>query len=404
MMIKESRLLTIFAVVGALVFLFNLGYVSESRGAEVIKIGMTPDLTGRTSEVGIPWHDAIKDYFQYVNEQGGIRGRKVELMITDCQKEIPQEVSAYKKYTRSTDTPMIFTWDTGGAMTIAPMAAKDKVVHIAGSMIAQLGDTSKHPYTFLAGTSYQRQISCLVNYALMEFKDKGRKPTFGITYPDTGYGRMCLAALKEDLNRKGLELVEAVIVPIRVLDAKVQMSKIKKANPDFVLTFGVEPTIVGVMKDAERVGISFEQTRFLVPINAIQKKVIELGGETVASLVGATPFFRWEDTQVEGVKLMHDVNKKYHPEIDYRPLWYTYGFVSAMVVGEGLKRIPSDKEISGENLRNALEAFDKFDAKGIMSPFNYTSGDHTGPRAVMLVKPNVNKNMLVPVSEWVYGD
>ncbi|MDY7035299.1 MAG: hypothetical protein SV375_03915 [Thermodesulfobacteriota bacterium] len=65
------------------------------------------------------------------------------------------------------------------------MAAKNKVVQVPGSLIGQLGDASKKPYTFLAGTSYQRQIECLVNYAAMELKDKGRKHTFAITYPDS---------------------------------------------------------------------------------------------------------------------------------------------------------------------------------------------------------------------------
>jgi len=299
---------------------------------------------------------------------------------------------------------VVFTWDTGGAMTIAPMAAKDKVVHFAGSLIGQLGDASKRPYSFLAGTSYQRQIACLVNYALIEFKDKGRKPTFAITYPEGGYGKMCLAALKEALDKKGLELLKEVIVPLRVLDAKVQMSKIKKANPDFVVTLGIEATIVGVMKEAQRVGISLEKTRFLVPINAIQKNVINLGGDIVEPLVGATPFYNWDDTKIPGIQLMHEINKKYHPEITYQRLWYTYGFVSAMVVGEGLKRIPSGREISGENLKKALETLDNFNCQGITSPIKYTSTDHSGPRAVKLISPNVKKNTMESVSDWVYAD
>ena len=71
---QKSKMLTIFIVLAT--FLLYLGNGSYSHGAEVIKIGMTPDLTGRTSEVGIPWADGIKDYFQYINEKGGINGKK----------------------------------------------------------------------------------------------------------------------------------------------------------------------------------------------------------------------------------------------------------------------------------------------------------------------------------------
>jgi len=399
---RKYKVLTVFISMVAVLFYF--GHVSYSYGAEVIQIGMAPDLTGPTSEVGIPYNDGIKDYFRYINDKGGVHGKKIKLKIIDCQKVVAQEVSAYKKFTRGGNTPMVFTWDTGGAMTIAPMAAKDKVVHFAGSLIGQLGDAAKRPYSFLAGTSYQRQIASLVNYALIKFKDKGRKPTFAITYPKGGYGKLCLAALKQALDKKGLQLVQAVIVPLRVLDAKAQMSKIKKANPDFVVTLGVEPTIVAVMKEAQRVGISLEQTQFLVPINAIQKNVIKLGGDLVESLVGATPYYNWDDTGIAGIQLMREINKKYHPEVTYRPLWYTYGFVSAMVVGEGLQRIPADQAVSGANLKKALETLENFDAQGIASPFSYTASDHSGPKAVKLISPNVKKNTMEGVSDWVYAD
>jgi branched-chain amino acid transport system substrate-binding protein len=284
------------------------------------------------------------------------------------------------------------------------MAAKDKVVQITASMIGQLGDAQKRPYSFLAATSYQRQTAALVNYALMEFKGKGRKPTFGITYPDTGFGRMVLGAYKQALESKGLQSVQEVIVPIRVLDAKVQMSKIKKTKPDFVLVLGVESTVAGVMKDAERVGISFEKTTFTTLTTAVQSKVIALGGEIVGTLVGARPFNGWNDTDVEGIKLIHQINKKYHKDISFRPLWYTYGFLSAMVGAEGLKRIPAGQEISGENLKKALETLKNFDCQGIVSPIAYTSADHSGPRAVKLVSPNVKNKRMDTVSGWVYAD
>jgi len=399
---RKRTILTIFVVLAT--FFIYFGHVSYSHSTEVIKVGMTPDLTGRTSEVGSPWSEGIKDYFRYVNEGGGINGKKIELMITDCQKQIAQEVSAYKKYTREGKTPLIFTYDTGACMTIAPMAAKDKVVQITASMIAQLGDAPKKPYTFLTATSYQRQTASLVNYSLMQFKGKGRKPTFAITYPDAPFGRMVLGAYKEALAKKELQSVKEVIVPIRVLDAKVQMSKIKKENPDFVLSLGVEPTIATVMKDAHRVGISPEKTKFLTLTTAVQNKVIELGGEDVRSLVGARPFNGWNDTDVAGIQLIHKINKKYHPEITYRPLWYTYGFLSAMVAAEGLKRIPAGQEISGENLKAALETLDNFDCQGIVSPIKYTSTDHTGPQAVKLISPNLKKKYLETVSDWVYAD
>jgi len=393
--------LILFILLGSF-FYFNQD--RQCYGADVISIGMAPDITGRSSEVSIPWMEGIKDYFRYINDQGGINGSKIDLTVTDCQKEIVQEVAAYKRYLRVKSPVMFFNFDTGAALTISKMAAKDKVVQMAGSMAGTFGDASKRPYSFLVGTNYERQIEGLFDYGVLEFKGKGDKPTFAVGYPDTTYGKFCANMCNEILERKKLKKVESVIVATRILDARVQMAKIMRANPDFFVLFGTEPTIANVMKDAQRVGISFERTRFLVPINALSRKVITLGGEVVESLVGASPFSDWNDTDVSGIQLIQEVSKKYHPEITYQSPWYVYGFSSAMIVAEGLKRIPKNQEISGESLKEALLTLNKFDCMGLISPTTYTATDHSGGRGVKLFSPNVKKNILEPVTDWIYID
>jgi len=87
---KKNAVIIIF--VGLLMVVFSFSHLSNSYGAPVIKIGMTPDLTGGTSEVGIPYSNGIKDYFRYMNDKGGVNGKKIELMIRDCQKVVAQEV------------------------------------------------------------------------------------------------------------------------------------------------------------------------------------------------------------------------------------------------------------------------------------------------------------------------
>ncbi len=78
-------------VVFAVLLLSGVGFAQQT-----IKIGGIFDLTGATGDVGAPYAVAARDYINYVNKQGGVNGKKIELIDTDYAYKIPQAVSAYK--------------------------------------------------------------------------------------------------------------------------------------------------------------------------------------------------------------------------------------------------------------------------------------------------------------------
>ncbi|MBE0557601.1 MAG: ABC transporter substrate-binding protein, partial [Proteobacteria bacterium] len=58
------------------VFMFSgVGFAQQT-----IKIGGIFDLTGATGDVGAPYAVAARDYINYVNKQGGVNGKKIELI------------------------------------------------------------------------------------------------------------------------------------------------------------------------------------------------------------------------------------------------------------------------------------------------------------------------------------
>ena len=97
-----------------------------------IKIGGIFDLTGATGDVGSPYAVAAKDYIGYVNKQGGVNGRKIELIDTDYAYKIPQAVAAYKEM-QSKGVIAILGWGTGDTEAMATMITNDKRPYISAS-------------------------------------------------------------------------------------------------------------------------------------------------------------------------------------------------------------------------------------------------------------------------------
>jgi branched-chain amino acid transport system substrate-binding protein len=66
-------------------------------GGEPIRIGGIFDLSGPTSDVGVAYANGIKDRVEQLNAEGGVEGRKIELISDDYAYEVPQAVQLYSR-------------------------------------------------------------------------------------------------------------------------------------------------------------------------------------------------------------------------------------------------------------------------------------------------------------------
>src|SRR5687767_15915840 len=65
--------------------------------ADKILLGQAAVFSGPAAELGIQMRNGIKAYFEYVNERGGVNGRKLELVTEDDRYEAAVAPTASKK-------------------------------------------------------------------------------------------------------------------------------------------------------------------------------------------------------------------------------------------------------------------------------------------------------------------
>jgi branched-chain amino acid transport system substrate-binding protein len=103
------------------------------KEAEPIKIGGIFDITGPTSAVGKDYAQACKDAERYINENGGINGRKIQLIANDYAYKIPEAVNLYKQYKDVDKVFVIQGWGTGDTNALKAQVTKDEIVYISAS-------------------------------------------------------------------------------------------------------------------------------------------------------------------------------------------------------------------------------------------------------------------------------
>jgi len=154
----------------ALVLLFGL---SSMVLAKTIKVGGLKDTTGATSDVGKDAALGQAEFWQYyVNDNGGINGKKVKYIWFDYGYRIPEAITKYKLLKRM-KVLAIMGWGTGDTEALSPTVNKDKMPYVSDSYSAHLtrpknwtsADGKKHlgtPYNLFFSSDYSTNArACL---------------------------------------------------------------------------------------------------------------------------------------------------------------------------------------------------------------------------------------------------
>ncbi len=138
-----------------------IGFSSIAGAAEVIKIGALNDMTGATSDVGKDYALGIAEAIHYVNDTGGINGKKIKLYQFDYGYRIPEALTKYSLFKRL-KCVAILGWGTGDTEALAPTVAKDKIPYVSASYSGHLCKPEKTPYNLFFSTDYSTQSRGLI--------------------------------------------------------------------------------------------------------------------------------------------------------------------------------------------------------------------------------------------------
>jgi len=103
-----------------------------AHGQEPLKIGMHAMLTGPLAEVGKDAQFGAQVAVALLNESGGVRGRKVELVLYDDQAKPAEAITAVRRLiARDRVVAIVSGSISGTTKAVAPVAQEAKVPYIA---------------------------------------------------------------------------------------------------------------------------------------------------------------------------------------------------------------------------------------------------------------------------------
>src|SRR5271157_2545563 len=96
-----------------------------------IKIGSIIDISGGTADVGKDYALGVTEAVAYVNDNGGINGKKIKLFQFDYGYRISEAITTYKRFRDFDKVVAVLGWGTGDTEALSPTVTKDKMPYVS---------------------------------------------------------------------------------------------------------------------------------------------------------------------------------------------------------------------------------------------------------------------------------
>jgi len=374
---------------------FTLGPIANNvSAADVIKWGVLIDLSGPTSDWGKNQVKGQLDAMRWVNENGGINGKDLKLIVVDDGYKVPKGVAGYNRLVDSEKVLGLYIQSTGTTMTLAKKIVADGVATIAASFIAVVQNPAKFPFSYYVSPSYNAMGRIALKWIRDNWKDKSRNPKICYLYPDNKYGRCILPSCKDYAKKIGVDVGPDQVINWPTKDATVQLTNMSRYNPDFAYITSTAMNGAVILKNAKALGL---KTKFISNIRNFEESLITLSGGAAEGTYGVHPIAPY-GAPVPGMKKVVESHDKWHPGETGTNV-YVEGWVNILGVTEALKIADKAGDLTPSGIRDAFEKFKDFDTGGLAPPLTFTSTDHRASMAAKIYE--IKGGKMVDVSGWV---
>lgn len=373
-MTRKTYLVLVIGVVAALVLAACGG---GGGGNQPIKVGAIFDLTGPTSDVGTPYSEGVRDYVAWLNENGGINGRPIELIWADYAYKVDQAEQLYSQYV-SEGVVAFQGWGTGDTEALRSKIAADKIPFMSASYSANLVKLDEAPYNFVIGTTYSDQAIIAIQWAIDDWKAAGHDgmPKVAILHHDSPFGLSPVEDAKAFAESQGVGFT-ALAMPRGATDYVAELAQIQQFGANYVIIHTVSSPAAVALKDAKNQGL-MGQIKFICLNWCADEILINLAGDAAEGVYGVQPFTP-PSNPVPGHDAPAQWLKAHGGSLEEKGLHYVQGWWTMAVMAEGIKRVVEQgQEVTGENIRAALESIQNFDTGGVTYPITFSPQSHRG--------------------------
>lgn len=339
--------------------------------ADEILLGQSTALTGPLAELGNDMSTASKAYFDYVNSQGGIHGRKIRLITLDDGYDTDKGIANTRQLIEKEGVFALFNViGTPANTALLPVITRAGIPSIAPLSGSEAVRKPFNRYVFNVRAGYAEEAEKIIEHLGVRGIER-----IAIVYQNNGFGKDGLTGAEKALARRNLKPLATATIENDASDAAKAAAMLVEAAPKAVLMITAGKPSAEFIKAYNKIspGMQF----FALSVMGTQASVATLGKEgigVVVAQVAPYPFSATSGVVREYQQIMTKMGVKNWSFASME------GFLNAKVAVEGLKR--AGRDLTRERFMTALESISRHDFDGYMVDFG--KNNHQGSRYVEL--------------------
>ncbi|MGL9621338.1 ABC transporter substrate-binding protein [Bradyrhizobium sp. U531] len=228
-------------------------------------------------------------YFNKINSEGGINGRKISFISYDDTYSPPKTVEQARKLVESDEVLLIFNpLGTPGNTAIQKYMNAKKVPQLFVSTgAAKWNDPKNFPWTMGWQPSYQVEARIYGKYILQNYPGK----TIGVLFQNDDFGKDYVVGLKDGLGDQAGKLI-VVEAPYETSSPTVdsQIVQIKGSNPDIFVNIATPKFAAQSIKKVAE--LNWHPVQFLTNVSGSIGGVIKPAGYEASQGILSTAYLK----------------------------------------------------------------------------------------------------------------
>jgi len=327
--------------------------------ATEIQLGSSVPLSGEAAIAGNVAR-GIEAYFKYVNDKGGVFGRKITFTYLDDGYDPGRAVNNTIRLIQQEQVLAVFSsLGTSNNLAVRKLLNDAKVpqLYVSSGATTFGRDYKKYPWTIGYIPPYSEEGALYGRYVVKNIK----KPKLAVLYQNDDYGRDLLGGLRRGLGAKAKSIVASVGYDPTSTDVQPQVTQLKASKANVLMVFAFGKFSLQAFNAVSRLGwtpqifvndvSSASALMAIVPQSAANGAISIVFGKDPAS-----PLWRND----KGIKLFQTILGKYGTSITSRDLkdgYFTAGMATAYTMVDTLKK--AGKNVTRQTLMNAATHLDE---------------------------------------------
>ncbi len=331
---------------------------AQERGvtAEEVVVGSSMPLSGPAAYWGAVGR-AMEAYARYLNDQGGVHGRRLRVVLRDDGYLPPRAAANVRELVERVGVfAIVGLIGTANAFAVRDYIVRNEVVWITPTADASMwyGFRDKK-YLFVTYPSYVEEAKILVDYAAKQLGVR----TVAVFYQNDLYGQKGLLGAKQGAVRSRVRIVAQVPYEVTQADVSSEAVKLRESRAEAVLLYATPRHGALIVREMAKVGYT---PKLLSSFTLGDPIMFALAGEAWNGVI-STAFFPLPGMGDSKVDEALAVLTRVDPALRTNPYNALAGWAFMEPFVEGLRR--AGRDLTKERFVQAMETIRNWDGQVI---------------------------------------